>query len=128
MIKTGEQLVQEVKSLISEASVEQLQQNINQGIVLIDVREPLEYEGGHIPQAVNIPRGILEMKLHLHPEFHRQEQPLEKMNGKDIYLICRTGARSALAAESLERLGFERVYSVAGGMTKWQQDGLEIVS
>ena len=126
MIKMGVELVQEVKANIHEASVEQLNDNIDKDIVLIDVREPEEFLAGHIEQAWHFPRGVLEMKLHTHPDFAQFDQPLEQMARLPIYLICRSGARSAFAAESLHRMGFKAVYSVAGGMLAWQEKGLPV--
>ena len=128
MIKTGAQLVQEIKANIKEVSVTDLEQQLTQdhAVVLIDVREPGEFSQGKITDAVNIPRGVLEMKLAMHPQFKDQASPLEAMNQHPIYLICRSGARSALAANSLQQMGFDRVYSVAGGMMAWQEQNLPV--
>ncbi len=123
MIKTGAQLVQEVKPNITEVSVNELAENVAKDIVLIDVREPAEFAQGKIVGAVNFPRGVLEMQLHTHPQFKDAEAPLEEMNEHVIYLICRSGARSALAAFALQQMGFEQVKSVAGGMLAWQEQG-----
>lgn len=124
MIKTGAQLVQEVKPQITEVSTDDLANNLAKDIVLIDVREPAEYAEGHIAGSVNFPRGVLEMKIQMHPQFKDAEAPLEEMNKHEIYLICRSGARSALAANSLQTMGFNKVKSVAGGMMAWQEKGL----
>ena len=123
MIKTASQLVSEVKPNIVEVTVDDLAEKLAQDIVLIDVREPGEYAEGHIAGAVNFPRGVLEMKLHLHPEFKDLEEPLEQLNKHQIYLVCRSGARSTLAAEALQRLGFDKVCSVTGGMMAWNEKG-----
>ena len=53
---------------------------------------------------------------------------LERIAQKPLYLICKTGGRSALAAESLERMGFNNVYSVDGGMTAWQEEKRPVVA
>jgi rhodanese-related sulfurtransferase len=124
MIKTFPQLVQEVKANITEVSVQDLADKLATDIVLLDVREPGEFSQGHIAGAVNFPRGVLEAQLPMHPQFKDAESPLEEMNQKDIYLICRSGARSAMAAEAMQRLGFEKIYSVAGGMMEWTNQGL----
>lgn len=123
MIKTGAQLVQEIKPTITEVTTEQLADALAQDIVVIDVREPGEVAEGKIAQAVNLPRGVLEMKLHLLPMCKDAEAPLETLNNYDIYLICRSGARSALAASSLQTMGFSSVKSVSGGMLAWQEQG-----
>lgn len=123
MIKSAAQLVQEMKDTIKEVSVEELAVHLANDIVLIDVRESEEFSSGHIPGAVNFPRGVLEMKLQMHPEFKDAEFPLEEMSKLDMYVICRSGARSALATESLQKMGFTNVFSVAGGMTEWIEKG-----
>jgi len=113
MLKTSAQIVQQAKQQITEVDPLQAQQRSSQAI-LIDVREPAEFEGGHIPGAVNIPRGVLEMEL-------EQMAPLTELATKSIYLYCRSGGRSALAALSLQGMGLTKVYSVAGGIQAWQQ-------
>lgn len=123
MIKTGAQLVQEVKPHITEVSVEELADNLAKDIVLIDVREPGEYAEARIAGSVNFPRGVLEMKIQMHPQFKDAEAPLEEINKHEVYLICRSGARSALAANALQTMGFDKVKSVAGGMMAWQDKG-----
>jgi len=128
MIKSGAQIVEDIKGNITEVTVDDLANNLAKDIVLIDVREPEEYKESHIAGSVNFPRGVLEMKLPLHPEFKDAESPLDEMNKLDIYLICRSGARSALAAESLQRMGFSNVLSVSGGMMEWINKGFHTKS
>ena len=128
MIKNSAQLVQEAKSEIKEVSINELHQNLSPSTVVIDVREPGEFAQGHISQAVNFPRGILEMNLAAHPLVKDEESPLESLNQKDIYLICRSGARSALAAKSMQTMGFDKVVSVSGGMMAWQESGFDTES
>ena len=100
--------------------------NLATNIILIDVREPGEYAQGYISGAINFPRGVLEMQIQMHPQVKDAEAPLEELNKLPIYLICRSGARSALAAHSLQNMGFEQVKSVGGGMMAWQDKGLHI--
>lgn len=126
MIKTSAQLVQEAKSEIKEVSIVDLKEALSHDTIVIDVREPAEFNKGFVEHAVNYPRGILEMNLAQHPLVKEAADPLEALSQKDIYLICRSGARSALAAKSLETMGFKKVVSVAGGMLAWQEAGLEV--
>lgn len=126
MIKNSAQLVEAAKSNIKEVTIEQLKEQMDSGIVVIDVREPGEYSQGHIPKVANLPRGILEMNLANHPAVKEEGNPLQSLNDKGVYLICRSGARSALAAESMVTMGFDNVYSVAGGMMAWQEAGFEM--
>jgi sulfur-carrier protein adenylyltransferase/sulfurtransferase len=81
--------------------------------VLLDVRERDEWEEGHLPGALHIPRGSLESRV---------ESRLPDRE-HDIVVYCAVGARSAFAAKTLEELGYERVRSLAGGFTDWKRNG-----
>jgi len=132
MMKTGAQLAAEAKTKIQELSVEQLAALLKTSEVrIIDVREPAEYSAGHIPNSVNMPRGVLEMQIHSHPAVLASCEPLDALTElakQPLYLICRSGARSALATESLQRMGFREVYSISGGMQAWQTAGFPVRS
>ncbi len=88
---------------------EELQEKISSSkdLVILDVREAAEFVFNHIPNAVSIPLGELESRMN----------ELEK--DKEIYVVCRTGNRSDLAAQKLTGEGFEKVINVVPGMTKW---------
>jgi adenylyltransferase/sulfurtransferase len=83
----------------------------------VDVRETDEWSQGHVPGSVFIPRGYLELRI--------EEKVPEK--SAEVLLYCAGGTRSALAARSLQDLGYTRVASVAGGFGKWKEAGLPIV-
>ena len=87
---------------------------INQtDVTLIDVREQDEYRGGHIPRALGIGRGILEYHIaDVVPDLNRE-----------IVLYCRGGNRSALAADSLQQMGYTNVHSMDGGFREWSAEG-----
>ncbi|WP_417437740.1 rhodanese-like domain-containing protein [Idiomarina sp.] len=125
---TAQELCGKAKLNVKEVNTEELQKAIEQGARVIDVREPAEYGQGHIRQAVNMPRGVLEMQLNQHPDVAGYDNALERIAEKPLYLICRTGGRSALAAESLQRMGLDNVYSVDGGMNAWQENKLPVVA
>ena len=80
----------------------------------VDVREPEECVKGTINGAINVPRGLLEFSIQNHPDLKHLNAD-ELLNSR-LFLFCGTGGRSALAALSLERLGFSQVYSVRGGL------------
>jgi rhodanese-related sulfurtransferase len=109
--KTFKQLVQEAKQGINEISAEQLKQWQAEGkdIVLLDVREPADYEESYIDGAVNIPRGLLELEI---------DEIVPDQN-KTIVAYCGGGSRSALAAQTLKVMGYENVYSLQGGYRGW---------
>lgn len=129
-MKTSQQLIAEAKAAIKEVSINDLHNALSADAetVLIDVREPAEFAQHHIVGAVNYPRGVLEMNIHNHPAVAASgcepDMALAQLAQKPLYLICRSGARSALAAESLQRMGFNQVFSVAGGMQAWLDAGL----
>lgn len=80
---------------------------------VIDVREPAEYNTGHIPSSLNVPMAGLAT-----------HKPLEKHKDRPLIIACRSGNRSVTAAIALRKRGFTQVYSLAGGMTAWQRDSL----
>lgn len=132
-MKTPDQLISEAKNQISEISVEKLYEEYlkHPDLILIDVREPEEYEAASIDHAVNFPRGMLEMKIAQHPVVNHHcdlELALKELSEKNIYLICGTGARSALATLALQNMGFMKLYSVQGGMQAWIAAGLPTIS
>ncbi|MBS7528993.1 sulfurtransferase TusA family protein [Hazenella sp. IB182353] len=81
--------------------------NANEHMLIVDVREEAEYHFGHIPQAMSIPLGELESRLD------------ECEKDVDLYVICRTGNRSDLAAQLLADKGFTQVRNVLPGMHEW---------
>lgn len=130
-MKTAQQLVAEVKGKISEVQIDELAA-ASEDALIIDIREPAEYAEGHIANAINLPRGVLEFQLAGHPAVASSgtepEQALQQLRSRPVYLICRSGGRSALAADSVQQMGLEKVYSVAGGMQAWQDAGKPQVS
>jgi rhodanese-related sulfurtransferase len=94
--------------------VEAVQLINRQDAAIVDVREPGEFKGGHIPNARNIPLGQIAERM----------KDLEKLKGKPVLVICASGNRSASACATLHQAGFEQVYSLAGGMGAWQQAGM----
>ena len=84
------------------------------GAIIVDVREPGEYVGGHVPGATLVPMGQLSSRLRELPK------------GKPIYLICASGNRSLSMTNFLMRAGYD-AYSVAGGTGAWARAGHPIV-
>ena len=121
MARTVQDLVAEARGRIEEIVPDQLATQ-DDG-VLIDVREPAEYAQGHLPGAINLPRGVLEFQIHAHPAMACTTSEALAVADRELVLYCRTGGRSALAADSLQALGFTRVRSLAGGLTAWRNAG-----
>jgi rhodanese-related sulfurtransferase len=86
--------------------------------LIVDVREPHEYAAGHVPGAINIPRGVLEFKIWNHVGF-----PANTEMDRPLILQCQSGNRASLAAQSLEDLGFTRTMAVVMSLEAWQQAG-----
>ena len=94
--------------------------------ILIDVREPAEFDTGHLAGAVNIPRGVIEFQVDAHPAVANVSDPALSHKEQPLVLYCRTGGRAALAALSLQRMGFSDVTSIEGGITGWTDAGLPV--
>ena len=88
----------------------------NEDVVVLDVREPGETVAGKIAKAIQIPVGAVKTRI----------SELEKHKDKTLLVYCRTGARSGLACKELNRNGFDKVFSLNGGMMAWQEAHLPI--
>ena len=117
-MRTAHELVELARPQIHEVQLSEAQAAINAADVLIDVREPDEYANGHIPGAINIPRGVLEFKLTATPELAARDLQL------NIY--CKTSGPAALAALSLKEMGYLKVSSLAGGFDAWSATEMPI--
>jgi len=84
--------------------------------LLLDLREPGEFAGGHAPNARNVPLGQLE----------KRTGELEKFKGKPVVLACQSGSRSHSATAVLKKAGFSEIVVLAGGIAAWQQAGLPL--
>ena len=88
----------------------------HQDALVLDVREDVEYDAGHIANARHIPVGKLEGRL----------QELEKFKSKPIVVVCRSGMRSNRACSVLRKHGFANVHNLEGGINAWQQASLPV--
>ena len=112
-----EKLVSEAKRNVSEISLQEAAEKAKGGdALIIDVRDPEESAASHIPDAKTISRGTLEIEI----------EELAPDSSTPIICYCGRGGRSALAAESLQRMGYTNVKSMAGGFKAWQAEGLPI--
>lgn len=123
MTYTAQDLVAQAQAVIEEIDAKRLLALQASGMPVIDVREPEEFAAGHLPGAVNIPRGVLEFQVDGHPALNFRIDPHLSHRREPVILYCRTGGRSALAAEALKRLGFDRPLSLAGGYLRWLETG-----
>ena len=88
------------------------------GAMILDVREPAEFAAGHVPGAVNIPRGVLEFKI-----YKELGYPKKVDTSRKIYVQCQTGGRASLAAASLKKIGFKNPIAVVVNMGDWAKAG-----
>ena len=114
MAVTPHDLVLEAKAKITEVSTAESQTLLGKRTV-IDVREYDEFAAGHLPGAINIPRGVLEFKIGMVPECANKEGA--------FLVYCRTSGRAALSAVQLGRIGYGNVVSMAGGFEAWNNEG-----
>src|ERR1041384_2240698 len=114
------ELLSQTKKQIKEVSVHEVRDKLNpdNGFALLDVREGDEWEQGHLEKAIFLPRGFLEVKA---------DKMLTDRN-QPIVVYCAGGVRSALAAKSLQDLGYTNVSSMRGGFTEWKNNGLPFVT
>ncbi len=120
-MRTGSQLIKDIRAKVdqvdpSEVHELQARNGAEPDFVVVDVREQAEWDQGHIPGAIHIPRSYLESRFeNFVPE-----------RDKKIVLYCATGQRSALAANTLEeQMGYEDVASMNGGFVLWKDRGYE---
>ncbi|HEV2447885.1 MAG TPA: rhodanese-like domain-containing protein [Candidatus Sulfopaludibacter sp.] len=109
-------MVKDARSRIREVSSAQLKEWLASPArpILIDVREDSEWQAGHAATAIHIGRGVLE----------REIEPAVPDKSARVVLYCHSGARSALAADTLQRMGYTSVFSLAGGMQAYQAASL----
>ena len=118
-MKTFDQMIAEAAEHISELMPWDLEQKLadNESLLLIDVREPDEFNAMHIANAINIPRGILEAASEV--GYDETNPVLSSARNKHLVLICRSGKRSCMAAFTLKQLGFKHATSLKTGLRGW---------
>ena len=114
---TYRELLQHVKTEIDEVDASRARELIDSGEPLVlDVREQDEWDEGHVPGAIHIPRGNLESRI----------ERAAPDRARSIVVYCAAGNRSAFAAKTLEELGYEDVVSLSGGFTDWKRNGFPV--
>jgi rhodanese-related sulfurtransferase len=93
------------------------------GALLLDVREEDEFKAGHVPGAVNIPRGLLE-----HGIWKQLGYPANVDTGRKIYVQCGSGSRATLATKQLKDIGFTNAIAVIMDFREWQKKGNPLVT
>ena len=115
MSPSGAEYIRKIKSEIAEVDPTDAHELVGNGVAFVDVRESDEVARGHVPGAALIPRGFLESRI----------DGAVPDRSQHVVLYCASGQRSALAAKTLEELGYENVESMTGGFTLWKDRGFE---
>ena len=112
-------LVADAKSRIAEVTVPDVKSRLEAGedFFLLDVREESEFAAGHLPKALQVGKGVIERDI---------ERIIPNINAQ-IILYCGGGFRSALAADNLQKMGYNSVASMDGGYRDWREAGHPIV-
>lgn len=118
-MKTFKQLVEETAGRVNEIMPWDLSERLEQGedILILDVREPYEYEAMHIEGSLNVPRGILETACEY--DYEETVPDLVESRDRDVVVVCRSGNRSIFAADVMQDLGFKKVSSLKTGLRGW---------
>ena len=122
-ITTVDDMVVTAEQSTTPITVDILKQKIDDGemILLLDVREPNEFNAGYIPGALNIPRGVLEFKIN-NEKFWEEAMLYMPLPEEEIIVYCKKGKRSILAAETLQKLGYTNVTYLDGGWKNWEMN------
>jgi sulfur-carrier protein adenylyltransferase/sulfurtransferase len=117
MSPSGAEVLRQIKSRIDEVDPSVVREQVSNGALVIDVREPEEWSTGHIPGAKHVPKSFLESRI----------EGAAPDRSQHVILYCQSGNRSAWAARTLiEDLGYENVESMTGGITLWKDRGYDV--
>lgn len=121
MERSASDLVTAAKAKVENLDVDAVDAELSSGdAVLVDLREAEELSAnGRIPGAVHVPRGMLEFRVDPSSTYH--QEPFDR--SKRIILHCASGGRSALAAATLQEMGYTDVAHLDGGITAWKAAG-----
>src|ERR1700716_585614 len=117
MSPSGADILRQIKSRIDEVDPSEVRDQLGNGAVVVDVREPEEWSAGHIPGAKHVPKSYLESRI----------EGAVSDRSEHVILYCASGNRSAWAARTLlDDLGYEHVESMTGGFTLWKDRGYAV--
>lgn len=100
-------------------------QEAGEDFLVLDIRCPSEFQVMHIDGSLDVPRGILEMACDY--GYEETEPKLVEARDRNILVVCRSGNRSILAAHTLQRMGYQHVYSLKTGLRGWSDYELPLV-
>ena len=126
-MKTFRQLVEDSLSRIRELFPWDAETFLsdNPDTLIVDIREPYEFEVNRIRGSINVPRGILESACDY--DYEETVPELAGARERPVLLVCRSGNRSALAADVMQDMGYQEVYSLKTGLKGWNDYELPLV-
>jgi len=126
-MKTFSQLIKECQKTVKELMPWDLEKQLESDTppLIIDVREPQEYNAMHIENSTLVPRGILETACEY--GFEETIPSLVEAREKPIVLVCRSGNRSLFAAQTMQIMGYQQVYSLMTGLRGWNDYELALI-
>jgi rhodanese-related sulfurtransferase len=118
-VKTIDDFIAEALKTVTELFPWDLREELQNSpdLMLLDIREPYEFDTMHIEGATNVPRGVLETAC----DYNYEETDPELVEARDrnIVVICRSGKRSVLAADVMQQMGYRKIRSLKTGMLGW---------
>lgn len=126
-MKSFRQLIAECLPRVKEIMPWDLEAELesNPQVMLLDIREPYEFDAMHIAGSINVPRGILESACEY--DYEETIPALAEARQQDIVVICRSGFRSVLAVDVMQYMGFENLKSLKTGLRGWNDYEQELV-
>lgn len=122
--KTFMDYIADAKSKVTEVDIDTAEKLIAAGHRVLDVREPHEYVTNRIRDSINVPRGVLEAAADL--TFPGANPALRDARDDHWLVVCATDGRAALAANTLQEMGFKHVANIAGGLIAWERANKEV--
>ncbi len=120
MAKSVMELIGEARAQVGMVDPKDAANELDAGAVVVDVREPEEWQHGHIDGSVSTPRGLLE--FFADPTSPRHKEQLD--TNRRMIVVCASGARASLAAQTLKTMGYNDVAILDGGLKGWTEAGL----
>jgi rhodanese-related sulfurtransferase len=121
-----QRLVEKALKTVNEVTPWDLEEEIQKktGLILLDIREQNEFDMMHIKHSIHVPRGVLEGACVWN--YDDTVPKLAQARNQDIVVICRSGNRSALAALTMQQMGFTKVHSLKMGIKGWNDNDFEM--
>lgn len=118
-MKTFNELVAKSAKNVTEIFPWDLEERLqeNPSLLLLDIREPYEFEAMHIKNSINVPRGVLETACEY--DYEETVAQLVEARDKEVVVACRSGNRSIFACEVMQKMGYQNVVSLKTGLRGW---------